>query len=70
MNVTAHFIQDRAQTLVYEAKQFPETSNVILEWFYLAMVWAEKHGFSGLLEDLSGKVLSIGAGILARQKAA
>lgn len=32
MNATAHFIQDRAQALAYEAIQFPATAQTAYLW--------------------------------------
>lgn len=52
MNATAYFIHDRALSLVYEARRYPETINTILAWFSLAEDCAKKRGLKRLVEEL------------------
>lgn len=49
---TQLFIADRALSLAYEAKQFPQTSLVALAWFNLARGWAEQRSMKALTTTL------------------
>lgn len=53
MNEAAHFIQDRAQSLSYEAVQFTATAKTALAWLHRAMAWAEARGLTDLQETLN-----------------
>lgn len=59
MNATAYFIKDRAETLVYEALQFPATSAVALAWLNRAMAQAEKLGLIELADEVGFAVMRI-----------
>ncbi len=49
---TAQFIQDKALSLRYEARQFPQTASVIRAWLERAADWALRHGFQELADSL------------------
>ena len=57
MNITAQFIADRIQTLLFEVRQNIQTIDVTERWMELAKVWAYKHGFAELAEDLESALL-------------
>lgn len=52
MNATGHFIADRAQTLAYEAIQFPATAETALAWLHRAVACAEGKGLTVLAGEL------------------
>lgn len=49
---TAQFIQDKALSLRYEARQFPQTTPVAVAWLERAADWALRHGFLELADSL------------------
>ena len=52
MNEAAHFIQARAQSLSYEAVQFPNTAKAALAWLHRAVAWAEARGLKPLADSV------------------
>lgn len=70
MNATAYFISDRAQSLAYEALQFPETAEMAIAWFLRAMAWAKGKGLTGLEETLTAHFFYIGANLCGMNRAA
>ncbi|MDL2315468.1 hypothetical protein LJC59_00095 [Desulfovibrio sp. OttesenSCG-928-A18] len=59
MNTTSHFIADRAQSLVYEAIQFPSTAETALAWLHRAVAYAEGKGMTVLADELGFAVTRI-----------
>ena len=47
-----HFLADRALTLLYEARQFPQTASVSSAWLRQAEAWAWQHHKSSLHKTL------------------
>ena len=47
-----HFLADRALSLSYEARRFPQTASVSAAWIRLAENWALHHGFRDLAHSL------------------
>ncbi len=47
-----HFLADRALSLRYEARQFPQTAPVARAWLERAADWALRHGFQELADSL------------------
>lgn len=52
-NLTAQAIQDRALTLSYERRQYPETAPMVDAWLRLAARWANSHGEAELALHVS-----------------
>jgi hypothetical protein len=52
MTDTAYFIQDRALTLIGDAR-FPVAYEGAIRWLELAERWAEKRGFTELQETIN-----------------
>ena len=52
MNEDAYFIQARAQSLSYEAVQFPATAPAALAWIHRAVAWAEARGLKPLVDSV------------------
>ena len=47
-----HFLADRALTLRYEARRFPQTAAVSAAWMRRAETWALNNGFQELADSL------------------
>lgn len=47
-----HFLADRALSLRYEARRFPQTASVSAAWIRRAADWALRHGFQELAHSL------------------
>lgn len=47
-----HFLADRALSLRYEARRFPQTASVSAAWIRRAENWALHHGFRDLANSL------------------
>ena len=47
-----HFLADRALTLLYEARQFPQTAPVARAWLFRAELWARQQGLLDLVDSL------------------
>lgn len=59
MNATAHFIQDRAQTLAYEAIRLPATARTSLAWLRRAVDWAKERGLIPLVREVQLQIFRI-----------
>ena len=52
MNETAYFIKDRAQSLAYEGRRFPDKAKAALAWLHRAVDWAEQRGMTPLADEV------------------
>lgn len=68
MHATAHFIHDRARTLAFEAKRFPETAATTVSWLRHAVAWAEQRGLSWLAKDVVAFMWGINDALQAASK--
>ena len=66
MTATAYFIQDRAQTLVYEAIQFPGAAATAMAWLHRAAHWACQHGHVELAGNIRAGIAEIDRAAEAR----
>lgn len=66
MNATAYFIRDRAQSLAYEALQFPETAEMAIAWLGRAMDWAKAKELTAIEKILKRHRIHITASVFAR----
>lgn len=54
------FLEERALSLRYEARRFPQTATVSRAWLRLAEAWARRHRKQRLRELLAGYLRDIG----------
>lgn len=66
MNEVAYFIEARAQSLSYEAVQFPTTAKTALSWLGRAVDWAKKKELTGIEKALKHHSFVIAASLFAR----
>lgn len=54
-----HFLADRALSLRYEARRFPQTASVSAAWIRRAELWARRRRRNRLLNILAGYLRDI-----------